>query len=188
MKKHLLTLFALVLFHINILLAQCAGSPNIACINTMGPCGVLNDGIVGQFYSDTITFWAPNRVDASAQSGGLFDSLDFIELKILNVTGLPVGITWNCNVGNCTYNPQPSGTLASINFCGTPFSQETYTVTITVKGTVSTPIGNQSQNQAFTLPLEISLGSNNTSFSFSPSQGCDSIWVNFSPLLNFPLP
>ncbi len=47
----------------------------------MGPCGTLNNGIVGQLYQDTITFWAPPRVDASAQSGGLFDSLDFVELK-----------------------------------------------------------------------------------------------------------
>jgi len=169
--------------------AQCAGSPNPACINTLGPCGALNNGVVGQFYNDTITFWAPNRVDASQQSGGLFDSLDFIEMKILNVTGLPTGITWNCNVGNCTYNPQPNGTLASINFCGTPISQGNYNVTITIKGTVSTPIGNQSQNQVYTLPLAITLGSgSNAGFSFSPSQGCDSAWVNFSALLNFPLP
>lgn len=185
----LILLFNLSVFFTPLAFGQCSGSPNPACINTMGPCGVLNNGVVGQYYNDTISFWAPRRVDASVQSGGLFDSLDFIEMKILNVTGLPTGITWNCNVGNCTYNPQPNGTLASINFCGTPISQGNYTVTITIKGTVSTPIGNQSQNQIYNLPLSITLGSgSNAGFSFNPSQACDSAWVAFSPLLNFPLP
>ncbi|MBE2246399.1 MAG: T9SS type A sorting domain-containing protein [Candidatus Competibacteraceae bacterium] len=191
MKRSLLITSTLLFIHYlsYVVSAQCPGAPNPSCINTMGPCGVLNDGVVGQYYNDTISFWAPKRVDASQQSGGLFDSLDFVEFKVLNVTGLPTGITWNCHVPSCTYNPQPNGTLASINFCGTPITQGTYTVSITIKGTVSTPIGNQSQNQVYTLPLNITLGSgSNAGFSFNPSQACDSAWVSFSPLLNFPLP
>ncbi|MCZ2443375.1 MAG: T9SS type A sorting domain-containing protein [Flavobacteriales bacterium] len=191
MKKILQTTLTIIIvfLHYSWTSAQCPGSPNPGCINTAGPCGVLNDGVVGQYYSDTITFWAPKRVDASQQSGGLFDSLDFVQFKVLSVTGLPTGITWNCHVPNCTYNPQPNGILASINFCGTPITQGSYTVSITIKGTVSTPIGNQSQNQVYTLPLNITLGSgSNAGYTFNPSQACDSAWVNFSPLINFPLP
>jgi hypothetical protein len=190
MPKHLLFFVIIVLISISTSsYSQCAGSPNPACVNSNGPCGSFSDGVIGQFYSDTISFWAPKRVDASVQSGGLYDSLDFVEFQVLNITGLPVGITWNCNSPSCIYNPQPNGILASVNFCGTPISPGQYTVTFTIKGTVSTPIGNQSQNQVYSLPMLITQGiGSNSAFSFSPSSGCDSAIVNFSPLLNFPLP
>src|SRR5687767_10801050 len=144
MKKILLTFFLFsITFSVQVV-AQCTGGPDPLCVYTNGPCGSLHDGYVGQPYSDTITFWAPKRVDASQQSGGLYDSLDLVQFQITNISGLPPGILWNCGNGTCIYNPQPNGILTNINYCGTPMVAGSYTLTITTVGTVSTPIGNQS--------------------------------------------
>lgn len=190
MKKLLLvTTLLLVSFSVN-LHAQCSGIPDPSCVGTNGPCGILNDGYAGQPYSDTISFWAPNQVDATAQSGGLFGWVDFVDFFISNVSGLPAGLTWSCAGGSCHYNPQPAGVLAGLNICGTPLVAGTYNVTIDIIGTVYLPgLGNQTGPQQYILPLTILAGGGgNSVYSFTPAQGCDSAQVTYTPLMNFPLP
>jgi hypothetical protein len=190
MKKLLPLLFVSLTLFTNQIVAQCTGGPDPICAGTNGPCGSLSDGTVGQPYSDTISFWAPNQVDATVQSGGLFGWVDFVQFQIANVTGLPAGLNWTCGNGSCIYNPQPSGVLANINICGTPFVSGTFNITIDIVGTVYLPgIGNQTGPQQYTIPLVITTsGGGNPVFSFTPSQGCDSALVTYTPSMNFPLP
>ncbi len=189
--KKLLLVFTLIFSSVFVnLYSQCSGTPDPGCVGTNGPCGILNDGYAGQPYSDTISFWAPNQVDATVQSGGLFGWVDFVDFFISNVTGLPAGLTWSCAGGGCHYNPQPAGVLASLNICGTPLVAGTYDVEVNIVGTVYLPgLGNQTGPQDYTLPLTIHVGSGgNSVYTFTPTQGCDSTEVTYTPLLNFGLP
>jgi hypothetical protein len=190
MKKAVLVLLSSFLITIHYSNAQCTGGPDLACAGTNGPCGTLQDGVVGQAYNDTISFYAPNQVDATAQSGGLFGWVDFVQFQIANVVGLPAGLTWSCGNGSCIYDPQPSGILTNITICGTPLISGTFNLTVQTVGTVYLPgLGNNSGNQDFNLTLVVTAGSGgNSVYSFTPTQGCDSASVTYTPLINFPLP
>jgi hypothetical protein len=186
MKKLLLFVFALSgVLNLQVA-AQCAGGPDAACIGSNGPCGSLHDGTVGQAYNDTISFWAPNQVDA----GSPFGMVDFVQFQIANITGLPAGMTWSCGNGTCIYNPQPSGILTNFNVCGTPISPGSYTLNVHIIGTVNIPgLGNQSGDQYYDIPLNIvNISGGNPVFTFTPTQGCDSALVSFTPSINFPAP
>ncbi len=190
MKKLLLFALGSLAIFTSQLNAQCTGGPDAACVGSNGPCGTLDPGTVGQAYNDTISFWAPNQVDATAQSGGLFGWVDFVQFQIANISGLPAGLTWSCGNGSCIYNPQPSGILANFNICGTPFVSGTFNITVDIIGTVYLPgLGNQTGPQQYIIPLVINANSGgNAAFNFSPSQACDSALVDFNSLMNFPLP
>jgi len=166
--------------------AQCPGGPDPICAGTNGPCGSFHDGTAGQFYSDTMSFYAPNQVDA----GSPFGMVDFVQFQLANVTGLPAGLTWSCGNGSCVYNPQPGGILTNFNICGTPLIPGNYTIHVHIIGTVNIPgLGWQNGDQYYDLPLNIvAVSGGNSVFSFTPSQGCDSATVTFTPLMNFPLP
>lgn len=187
MKK--LLLFVTILFSIH-LYSQCTGGPDPACTGTSGPCGSLHTGTVGVGYQDTLTFYCPNTVDASGPSGGILGIVDFLEFRIVNVSGLPAGMTWNCGDPSCSYDPQPSGRLANINICGTPIVSGTFNLLIETQGTIDGgALGPQTGPQNFNVTLVINNGSGgNFAFSFTPNQGCDSATITFTPLLNFGLP
>jgi hypothetical protein len=188
MKKLLLVAFCSLSILTNNLNAQCVGSPDPGCMGSNGPCGSLHDGTAGQPYIDTISFWAPQQVDATVQSGGLYSWVDFLQFQIADVTGLPAGLTWTCGNGTCIYDPQPAGILANFTVCGTPIAPGNYTLHITIIGTVDI-LGGSSGSQYYDIPLTILPPSGgNSVFNFTPSQGCDSALVSFTPIMNFPLP
>jgi hypothetical protein len=168
--------------------SQCAGcTPNfLLCDTSSGPCpNYLDTATVGLVFEDTITFRLPKQVDASAQSGGVLGMVDFISFKINSISGLPFGINWSCDIGNCTYAPSsfPNGTSACVRFCGTALATPgNYNVVINTTGTVSTPFGNQSGIEIFNLVLTVlpaNAGGNNF-FSFSPPFGCTPLQVQFT--------
>ncbi len=166
--------------------AQCPGcQPNtVLCQGTNGPCpNNMDTATVGSTYEDTLTFFLPEQVDASQQSGGVLGWVDFIEFEIVSIAGLPFGLQWSCGVSNCTYFPSqfPSGTFACVRFCGTPLAPPgVYPITITTIGTVDTPFGNQSGNEVFTVDLVVQPGSaGNNAFSYSPAFGCSPLAVYF---------
>jgi hypothetical protein len=169
-------------------MAQCAGCvPNTTlCGNTTGPCpNNLDTATVSASYNDTITFRLPRQVDASQQSGGLFGMVDFVQFKINSISGLPFGVNWSCDLGNCTYSPSsfPNGTFACVRFCGTPFAQPgSYPLVINTTGTVNTPFGNQSGTEIFnmTLVVQPAAAGGNAAFSIAPTQGCSPLSVQFS--------
>ena len=170
------------------LMAQCTGCvPNTAlCGNTTGPCpNQLDTATVGVNYNDTITFRLPRQVDASQQSGGLFGMVDFVQFKINSISGLPFGVNWSCDQGNCTYSPSsfPNGTYACVRFCGTPLAQPgSYPLVINTTGTVDTPFGNQSGTEIFNITLVVlpAAAGGNAAFTIAPSQGCSPLSVQFS--------
>ena len=186
MKKYLLSsICSLFIFCIQSY-TQCAGGPDALCVGTSGPCGSLHDGTVGQAYSDTISFWAPNQVDA----GSPFGMVDFVQFQIVTITGLPAGLNWSCGNGTCIYDPQPAGILTNFNVCGTPIVPGSYTLHVHIIGTVYIPgLGNQSGDQYYDIPLNVVVASGgNPVFSFTPNQACDSASVTYTPLINFPMP
>jgi len=177
--------------------AQCPGCiPNILlCDTASGPCpNFLDTAYVTVPHEDTITFRLPRQVDATQQSGGLFGWVDFVQFKINSISGLPFGLNWSCDIGNCTYAPSsfPNGTAACVRFCGTPLvSPGVYPITINTTGTVSTPFGNQSGVEIFTLNLVVmpAPSGGTGDFSFNPPFGCAPLQVNFTnnnPSVPFP--
>lgn len=170
------------------MMAQCAGCvPNTTlCGNTTGPCpNNLDTATVSASYNDTITFRLPRQVDATQQSGGLFGMVDFVQFKINSISGLPFGVNWSCDLGNCTYSPSsfPNGTFACVRFCGTPLAQPgSYPIVINTTGTVNTPFGNQSGTELFnmTLVVQPAAAGGNAAFSIAPTQGCSPLSVQFS--------
>jgi hypothetical protein len=168
--------------------AQCPGCiPNmLLCDTTSGPCpNFLDTAFVTLAYEDTITFRLPRQVDASQQSGGLFGWVDFVEFKINSISGLPFGVNWSCDLGNCTYTPSafPNGTAACVRFCGTPLAPPgVYPITINTTGTVNTPFGNQSGVEIFNMNLVVMPppSGGNADFSFNPPFGCNPLLVSFT--------
>ena len=87
----------------------------------------LPDGMVGQPYSEDITFVMPT--DTSG--------FNFTNFYIQAVSGLPFGLNWVCNAqGNgCNYDPQ-SNIYGCMNVSGTPIQPGVYPLTVNVIATL----------------------------------------------------
>ena len=87
----------------------------------------LPNGIVGQAYSQDLTFVMP------------LDTLgyNFTNFQIMSVA-LPVGLTWTCNnsAANCNYNPQVSP-YGCVHISGIPLLAGTYNIDVTVLADLS---------------------------------------------------
>lgn len=83
----------------------------------------LPDGMVGQFYSEDITFVMPLDTQGFA----------FTNFHIQSVAGLPFGLSWVCNnSGNgCNYDPAVSQ-YGCMNVSGTPIQSGTFPIDVTV--------------------------------------------------------
>ncbi|MCG9910205.1 MAG: T9SS type A sorting domain-containing protein [Flavobacteriales bacterium] len=138
-------------------------------------------------YSTVVTFDMPPDTNVA-----VVGTVQIINVQYASISGLPTGISWECNnAGNgCQYNPSQGETKACITFCGTPLAPPgNYTVTINIYGTASTPIGNQTQYQPLQYTFTILPDSaSNGYYSMTPSTGCDSLTVDFEPVYEMPLP
>lgn len=138
-------------------------------------------------YSTVVTFDMPP--DTNVSPVGV---VNIVNVQYASISGLPIGISWSCNSpGNgCQYNPSAGETKACITFCGTPLSPPgTYTVTVNIYGTASTPIGNQTQFQPLQYQFTVLPDTaSNGYFSLSRSTGCDSFAVDYAAIYALPLP
>lgn len=169
-------------------LGQCSQcQPDNSCYQPQGaqcpPSGQAPPMIVGQPYSTDVTFYMPPDTTISG-----IGTVQIVNVKFQSIAGLPNGITWECNnaAAGCNYAPASGEKWACIRFCGTPVCVPgTYTATITIIGTASTPFGNQNQTSTlqYTFTVQAPSGSN-SGFSYSAVQGCDSLTVQFGALLN----
>ncbi len=126
-------------------------------------------GVVNQTYSQDITF-----VMITDTLG-----LTISNFQIVSITGLPVGISWQCNnfSNGCNYNPS-SSVYGCIGLTGTPLIAGTYNPQVTVVATVQI-VGNQTIT--YSMPLIILPdSSSNPGFSMSASNGCSPLTVNFT--------
>ena len=80
-------------------------------------------------YSTDLNFKVPlNASDVQPNTPGTIQNF-----TVTNVVGLPAGLNYACNIGNCTYN---GGTNGCANIYGTPTTPGTYDIQIEVSANV----------------------------------------------------
>lgn len=90
--------------------AQCTPDPNADTLITPTP-GALTDAELNQAYSEVITLNVPADTTVPFLGTVPIDSA-----AISGITGLPPGLTFQCNPNSCTF---PGGTLGCILISGT---------------------------------------------------------------------
>lgn len=182
MKKLLLSVIT-ALFIIQSAQAQCPGCViDQAC--TISPAAptlcpaVLPDGLQNMPYDENVTFYMPAQFMAS----GFNVTLN--QITVTSITGMPQGLSWQTSASpsNIFYpssNP-PATERGCVKICGTPTVFGQFNIIVAVSAEVSTPIGNITQNESFSLPILItSPPGANASFSYTPSFGCAPLDVDF---------
>lgn len=175
MKK--ITFLFILLFtlgSINNCIAQCPG-----CIidNTLTTPGIypnnLPNGTQGQPYTTDVTFVM--FPDTSGYTVNFF--------KILSVSGMPFGLSWECNnsSNNCQYDPAIN-IRGCVRICGTPMQTGSFTANVYVLTNLQT-VGNFNSVQQMTIYIAPSAGGN-SGFTFSPAQACDSATAEFNALID----
>jgi PKD repeat protein len=186
MKKTLSCLFFLLIIFIS--KSQCPGCiVNTSCIvnpaePTLCPT-TLPDGYAGQPYDEDITFWMPEIFQVTQP---VTQNVHLDQLKILNITGLPMGLNWQSNSTNNTYIPSPGNEHGCAKLCGTPLIPGSYNVTVFIEVTVTPQSvgGTTVVNESIVLPLLIHPNPvGNSAFNMSTSAGCAPLAVNFTPIV-----
>ncbi len=129
----------------------------------------LPDGTAGVFYDEDITF-----VMLTDTLG-----LTIYNYQISNITGLPVGITWQCNnfQTGCNYDPSVS-LYGCVKLSGTPVVPGSFNMTVTVIADVQ--LAGQ-QVISFDKPLNILPGTvSNPGFGMTNNVGCAPLTVGFT--------
>ncbi len=189
MKKLLLSIVTLLVFY-KTSTAQCPGC--IIDLNcTVSPAApalcpaILPDGLQNTPYDENVTFYMPEQFVAS----GFNVTLN--QITVTSITGMPQGLNWQTSASpsNIFYpssNP-PTTERGCVKICGTPTVFGQFNIIVSVVAEVSTPIGNVTQNESFSLPILItSPPGANSSFAYNPSLGCAPLDVdlNLSFLFN----
>lgn len=166
-------------------MAQCPGcATDITCtitpaFPTLCPLAPP-DATAGQYYQSDITFWMPTTFT----DPGTGFTVDFQQMTITNVSGLPFGLNIEYSEPSGVYYP-PQNQYGCARICGTPLGAGTYTVTISIIAGVTfsgIPINSPQQ---FTLPLNVLPGSGgNAGFTFTPASECGSSLVEFEALID----
>jgi hypothetical protein len=181
--------FALILF-INNTYAQCPGCViNTNCVisppfPTLCPSDTMPEGYVGQTYSEDITFYMPTVFQVTSP---ITQNVTLNSLKILNVTGLPAGLSWQTNSPNNTYNPSPGNEHGCARVCGIPQFPGEYTIVVYFQVTVTpqTLGSTTTQNESTTLFLKINPNpSGNSAFVITNPQGCAPHSTSFYPVIS----
>ena len=129
----------------------------------------LPDATAGSPYDEDVTF-----VMLTDTLG-----LTIYNYQITNISGLPIGLNWQCNnfQNNCTYDPAVS-IYGCVKIFGTPVVPGTFTFTVTVVADVQLA-GLQTIN--FDRPLTV-LPANvsNPGFAMTNNVGCAPLTVSFT--------
>ncbi len=161
-----LIIISVFVFNTAKLYAQCSidSSQTVAGVYP----AVMPDATAGQPYSTDVTFVM------------ILDTLGFTisNFHITNITGLPIGITWQCNnfANGCNYDPTVN-LYGCINISGTPLIPGSYIAHVTVIASVAI-VGDQTVD--YQVPLNVlPAQSTNNGFSMTNSSGCDPLTVSF---------
>ena len=186
MKIYLLSLIAVFLLF-KTSKAQCPGCiiDQSCSISPPAPTlcpAILPDGLQNTAYDENVTFYMPAQFVAS----GFNVTLN--QITVTSITGMPQGLNWQTsaspsNIFFPSANP-PSTERGCVKICGTPTVFGQFNIIVSVVAEVSTPIGNVTQNESFSLPILInSPPGANASFAYNPSFGCAPLNVNFEATL-----
>lgn len=189
-NKNLLSIIIFILFigSINNVFSQCPGCViNVGCTASPAKPAICPDtlpqGTAMQPYSEDISFFLPPTfVDA-----GSGYTVDLDQIEVLNIIGMPLGLSWQTNKSPTNiYNPHSNTNdqHGCAKICGTPYTAGDYVITVFVKADVSVvSLGGLSQttNTSFEIPIKILPGSSsNNSFSIANSFGCAPLTTNFT--------
>lgn len=141
--------------------------------STQTAAGIYPDSFpnatVGQYYTQDVTF-----VMLTDTLG-----LTITNYHLVAITGLPIGLSWQCNNASngCNYDPSVS-IYGCVNLSGTPLIAGTYSMNVVIVADIQF-VGAQTIN--FTRPLIVLPNSvSNPGFAMSNSSGCAPLTVNFA--------
>jgi PKD repeat protein len=164
---------------------QCDGcAPDLSCsIEPAFPtlCPLLPpDATAGEYYQQDFTFWLPS----SFTEPGSGVTVDFQQMTITGVTGLPFGLSFTTSDPAGVYYPQEDQ-YGCGRICGTPLGAGDYLITINIIASVTFSGFDIDAPQQFQLPLTVLPGTGgNSSFSYSPTSGCGSVEATFNALID----
>jgi hypothetical protein len=167
--------------------AQCPGCViDQACTaNPAAPAlcpSVLPDGFQNVAYDQNITFYMPYQFTVS----GFNVTLN--QITVNGITGIPQGLDWQTsaspsNIFYPSLSP-PASERGCVKICGTPTVFGQFNIIVAVSAEVSTPLGNITQDETFSLPILINSPPGiNASFTFNPSFGCADLDVDLEALI-----
>ena len=139
----------------------------------------LPDATVGEAYSTDLTFWMPVEFEAEGFN------VELTELTVTEITGLPIGLSATLSSESMVYYPSENQ-FGCASVSGSPFAAGDYTITVYVVANVTVPsIGFEiAYPTQFDLYITVNPGSGgNTSFTYSPSNGCEDLEVTFEALI-----
>ena len=135
--KQLLLLFSLILMNSFSSLSQCTPDPQYTNPGVYPDSATgFSSGCLNQFYTQVVTNVVP--VDTTVEPfPGFPVTLDFDSIVITSFTGLPAGVTYECNDSQNVTSPAngcafEGGTTGCVLLSGTPTVAGTYNLVITV--------------------------------------------------------
>jgi len=150
MKRTLLALIALAVLSINANAQSCTPDPlYMDSLFGAWPDTTTNfpPAQEGVFYSETLDFKIPETVE-EIDSASAFASETIDSVVLTNVTGLPPGLSYACDVSSCSWL---GGAQGCASLFGTPTVPGSYDVVIELDGYVTLPfVGAFSQPTTFT--------------------------------------
>ena len=182
---HAIVLSSLLFIALGSAQAQCPGCvPDLSCVSdpafpTLCPLSPP-DATAGVAYGTDITFWLP----AVFTDPGTGFTVDFEQMTVTGVSGLPFGLDLETNAPGSVYYPQENQ-YGCARLCGTPLIAGTYAITISILAGVNFNGFDVSVPQEFSILLNVLPGAGgNASFAYSPTAGCGSVTANFEALID----
>ena len=139
----------------------------------------LPDATAGEFYSTDLTFWMPVQFEAEG-----FEVV-LTELAVSQIIGFPIGLTAELSNPSMVFYPSESE-FGCAYVSGVPFAPGDYIITVYVVANVTVEaVGFEiAYPTEFNLYLTVNPGSGgNNSFTFSPTNGCEDLEVEFEALI-----
>ena len=139
----------------------------------------LPDATAGEFYSTDLTFWMPIQFEAEG-----FEVV-LTELAVSQIIGFPLGLTAELSNPSMVFYPAENE-FGCAYVSGIPFAPGDYVITVYVVANVTVEsVGFEiAYPTEFNLYLTVNPGSGgNNSFTFSPTNGCEDLEVNFEALI-----
>ncbi len=180
-----LLFISLSVFVCNSVMAQCPGCiTNMACTSnpaepTICP-DTLPDGYAMQYYEEDLSFYLPAQF--TDQGSGMTVTLN--ELHVNGVSGMPYGLQFQSSASSNIFYPSsnpPASEYGCARFCGTPLIPGDYLITVYVTAHVTVLGLNQTQDDAFNIPITIRPNpSGNAGFTIASPVGCSPHSTDFT--------
>lgn len=183
--RKLVTVLLTTIALYNFAIAQCPGVVlDSACYTARigsggGICkDSLANGMVGHTYSDDVSFVMPPTISITTP---ITSVVELRKIQITGISGLPAGLSYQCNKTGCEYYPYSGGdALGGMRICGTPIVAGEFTLTVNILADVyvraiSSLMPGQAQTYTTKIRILPDTSGGVASFTISPMQSkfCD---------------